>query len=440
MSFTSIEFILFLPAVFIVYWALGRWQRLQNLFLLAASYVFYGWCDWRFLGLIVLSSLMAWGCSLAMGRMSDGSVRRWVNIANIVLNIGILAVFKYYNFFAGALGFTTAQIVLPIGISFYTFQAIGYSVDVYKRRVTPTTDIVAFLTFMAFFPKVVSGPIERGNTLLPQLLGVRRFDYSRAVDGLRQMLWGFFKKLIIADSCAAVVDAAWADYGSYSSLGLLVACVLFSFQVYCDLSGYTDIALGASRLLGIELSRNFNLPYFAQNIPEFWRRWHMSLMQWFRDYIYFPMGGSRCPRWRTVVNTLTVFLVSGLWHGADWSFISYGLYHGLLCSMFVVMKWKSRVITFTLVTLGRIMFRADSLGQAGDYFSHMASLSAGVTAGLWLLPLCAALMVVEWVQRDKSHVLQLGGSRPLRWALYLVLTLIIIFGRQGSHEFIYYQF
>ena len=440
MSFTSIEFILFLPAVFLVYWALGRWQRWQNLFLLVASYVFYAWWDWRFLGLIAFSSLMAWGCALAMGRLPDGGACRWVNIANIAVNIGILAVFKYYNFFADSLGLTTARIVLPIGISFYTFQAIGYSVDVYKRRIEPTTDLVAFLTFMAFFPKVVSGPIERGNTLLPQLLKPRSFDYSRAVDGMRQMLWGFFKKLIIADSCAAIVDAVWADYSAYSSLGLLVACVLFSFQVYCDLSGYTDIALGAARLLGIELSRNFNLPYFAQNIPEFWRRWHMSLMQWFRDYIYFPMGGSRCPRWRTAVNTITVFLISGLWHGADWSFITYGLYHGLLCSSFLLMKWESRVITFTLVTLGRILFRADNLSQAGGYFGHLASFSTGMTAGLWLLPLCAALLVVEWVQRDKSHVLQIGGHRVVRWVLYLVLTLIIIFGRQGSHDFIYYQF
>ena len=470
MTFTSIEYLFFLPLVFALYHAARGRRRWQNVILLAASYVFYAWWDVRFLSLLLLSSASSYGCGLLIERLQTKRLRRAVNIVNIVVNVGILAAFKYWNFFIEAfhslLGTAdpVTMFLLPVGISFYTFQAIGYTVDVYQRKSEATHDAVAFFTFMAFFPKLVSGPVERSTTLLPQLLRERRFDYATAVDGCRRALWGLFKKLIIADSCGTVVDMVWDAPGQFSTLSLLSACVLFSFQVYCDLSGYTDIALGTASLFGIQLSPNFKNPYFSRNIPEFWRRWHMSLMRWFRDYIYIPLGGSRRGRARMILNTLIVFLVSGLWHGADWTFICYGLYHGLLCSSYVITGWRRRfdsepgegcllpswrealmmTATFTLVTLGRILFRAPDMSAAGEFVGGLLHYSGGGIAGITVLPLCALLLVVEWIQRDREHVLQLGGRlwrhRAARWVLYLMMVLIIFFGRQGTSSFIYTQF
>lgn len=479
MSFNSIEFILFLPLVFLLYWFVFKSTRKQNLLIVAASYVFYGWWDWRFLILIAITTF----CSYASGVL----IERWegqrgrqkaVSAANIILNISILATFKYYNFFVNslndifaslgmALDWPTARIILPVGISFYTFQALSYSIDVYRKKIEPQHDIVAFFAFISFFPQLVAGPIERATNLLPQFVKSRYFDYGKAVDGCRQMLWGFFKKLVVADTCASIVNSVWSDYSQYSALNLVLCCVLFSFQVYCDFSGYSDIAIGCARLFGINLMRNFNYPYFSRNIPEFWRRWHISLMSWFRDYVYFPMGGSRCPLWRTVFNTYVVFIISGLWHGADWTFVLYGCYHATLCSAYRFLPLKSKfehnvghnrllpslkevgmmTLTFILVTAGRILFRAQNVAMAGDFFSHICDKSLFCfdnIIGKWPLLLCVGLVVVEWIQRDKQHVLQLTGSvfkpRWVRWMLYLGIALFTLLGQGAQQDFIYFQF
>ena len=480
MSFISIEFLLFLPIVFLLYWCVFKPLKWQNLLVLCASYVFYGWWDWRFLGLIALTTVCSYASGLLISHYEGHRDRqKAVSAANIILNIGILATFKYFNFFVdsledllGTFGYMvdwpTAKIILPVGISFYTFQALSYSIDVYKRKIGPTRDFIAFAAFISFFPQLVAGPIERATNLLPQFLASRKFDYAHAVDGCRQMLWGFFKKMVIADRCAAIVNPIWANYADYSAINLVMAMILFSFQVYCDFSGYSDIAIGCSRLFGINLMRNFNYPYFARNIPEFWRRWHISLMSWFRDYVYFPLGGSRCPKWRTVFNIIAVFVISGLWHGADWTFVCYGCYHGLLCSSYVMRGKKSKfptevaegkclptmkelgmmLGTFTLVTVGRILFRAQNLSDAGGFISHLCSWSifdvTGLT-GLTALALCVALILIEWIQREKAHPLMFTSRwmlshRTARWALYCALALTIYFGQAGTQDFIYFQF
>lgn len=333
MLFNSIEFFIFLPIVFILYWkVVGAQLRLQNVFVVVASYVFYGWWDWRFLLLIALTT----GCSYVSGRLIENyggrrSMQRVVCISNIVLNLAILCYFKYVNFFGESFAallrtigmqadWVTIDVLLPVGISFYTFQALSYTIDVYRNKMKPTHDVVAFFAFVSFFPQLVAGPIERATNLLPQFEQKRMFDYDKAVDGMRQILWGLFKKIVVADNCAAVVDSVWAAYDDQSGATLLLAAIFFTFQIYGDFSGYSDIAIGTARLFGINLKRNFNFPYFSRDIAEFWRRWHISLNTWFRDYIYIPLGGSRCSRWKVMRNTMIIFLVSGFWHGANWTF------------------------------------------------------------------------------------------------------------------------
>jgi D-alanyl-lipoteichoic acid acyltransferase DltB (MBOAT superfamily) len=301
MLFNSFEFLLFLPIVFLLYWFVFRRRRWQNLLIVVASYVFYGWWDWRFLLLIALTSLCSYVSGLLLEHY-EGQRRRQqaVSAANIVLNLGILGVFKYYNFFVenldalfGMMGYhldwVTMKVILPVGISFYTFQALSYTIDVYQKKLPATHDIVEFFAYISFFPQLVAGPIERATNLLPQFQQRRQFDYAKAVDGMRQMLWGFLKKLVIADNCAAIVNDYWDHFHDLQGLSLFHLGVLFTFQIYCDFSGYSDIAIGCARLFGFNLMRNFNFPYFSRSIPEFWRRWHISLMTWFRDYIYFPL-------------------------------------------------------------------------------------------------------------------------------------------------------
>ena len=306
MLFNSFTFMIFLPVVFLLYWFVFKRLRWQNLLILVASYTFYGWWDWRFLILIVITSLSSFSSGLLIKHFEGQRGRqKAVSAANIVLNLGILAAFKYFNFFVDSLGsllslagitidWPTANIILPVGISFYTFQALSYSIDVYARRIEPTRDIVAFFSFISFFPQLVAGPIERATNLLPQMLKERNFDYCKAVDGMRQMLWGFFKKLIIADGCAEVVNNVWDKLDTTPGLSLLVCSLLFTFQIYADFSGYSDIAIGCAKLFGIRLTTNFRVPYFSRNVREFWRRWHITLMGWFTQYVYFPLGGSRC--------------------------------------------------------------------------------------------------------------------------------------------------
>lgn len=474
MLFNSIEFAIFLPIVFLIYWAIGYAKmnnllklRLQNAFIVLASYVFYGWWDWRFLILIAFTSFCSWGSGLLIGNSLTqpslkGRSKFWM-IANIVLNIGILAIFKYYDFFVREFGqlfgvstdSLLLRIILPVGISFYTFQALSYSIDVYRRKVEPTRDIVAFFAYVAFFPQLVAGPIERATNLLSQFLSNRKFNYDQAVDGMRQILWGLFKKIVIADNCATYVNQVWATYDTQTGSTLLLAAILFTFQIYGDFSGYSDIAIGTAKLFGIKLMRNFNKPYFSRDIAEFWRRWHISLTSWFRDYVYIPLGGNRQGVWRTIVNTLIVFLICGLWHGANWTFLVWGLYNWMLFLPLILMDkskrykeipttWKqlpNMLITFILVTIGWIIFRAPSLPDAWGYVSAVTNLSGGspvlaITQWVGLICGIVTMVVFEWLDRNSDQT-----PIPHNWWIYYILTVAIWwYAPSFSTDFIYFQF
>lgn len=481
MLFNSFEFMLFLPIVFLLYWFVFKPRRLQNLFLVVASYVFYGWWDWRFLWLIALTSFSSYVSGILIQRHEgQRHIQRLVSASNIILNLVILAVFKYYNFFMDNLAFlfssvgyrldwVTLDIILPVGISFYTFQALSYTIDVYRGQIRPTHDIVEFFAYISFFPQLVAGPIERATNLLPQFQRERQFDYAKAVDGMRQILWGLFKKLVIADNCASAVNAFWTEYNDLSGLSLLAIGILFTFQIYSDFSGYSDIAIGCARLFGISLKQNFNFPYFSRSIPEFWRRWHISLMTWFRDYIYFPLGGSRCARWKVIRNTLIVFFVSGLWHGANWTFICWGLYHACLIAIYILLgiNTKSKdvvaqgrllpsvgefcqlAITFFLAVVGWIIFRSENMPQAYEFLSRMFTTMFDqglyIAHGKRYLIWGFLMLLVEWLQRDKQHALQLSHQglfryAPARFALYAVLVYIMFLYAGTVQTFIYFQF
>ena len=472
---------IFLPVVFLLYWFVFKPLRWQNLLILVASYVFYGWWDWRFLLLIVITSASSYASGLLIRRYEGRRpLQRAVSAANIILNLGILATFKYFNFFVdsmnGLLGmfgisadWPTMHIILPVGISFYTFQALSYSIDVYARRIEPTKDVIAFFSYISFFPQLVAGPIERATNLLPQMLNKRTFDYCQAVDGLRQMLWGFFKKLIIADGCAEVVNQVWGDMSGSSSIALIIASLLFTFQIYADFSGYSDIAIGCAKLFGFKLTTNFRVPYFSRNVREFWRRWHITLMNWFTQYVYFPLGGSRRGRTRTIVNTLIVFALSGLWHGADWTFVLWGLYHALLFIPLILFKsrnykdtvahgrylpslkeFASMLLTFVLVNFGWILFRAPDWAGFVDFTTHLFSSPFFSWHGLVMkmpkmMMWCAGLLLVEWIQRERDHVLQIDGYRIFstsvsRLALYAIIVFLIFYFAGSVQTFIYFQF
>ena len=480
MLFNSFEFLVFLPIVFMLYWFVFRGRRWQNLLVVTASYVFYGWWDWRFLLLIALTSLCVYGSGLLLEHY-EGRRRRQqiVCVVNIVFNLGILGVFKYYNFFVENLDalfdmmgyhldWVTMIVILPVGISFYTFQALSYTIDVYQKRLPATHDIIEFLAYISFFPQLVAGPIERATNLLPQFQRRRQFDYAKAVDGMRQMLWGFLKKLVIADNCATVVNEYWNHYQDLPGVSLFLMGVLFTFQIYCDFSGYSDIAIGCARLFGFNLMRNFNFPYFSRSIPEFWRRWHISLTTWFRDYIYFPLGGSRCDKWKIIRNIYIVWGVSGLWHGANWTFVCWGLFHATLLAIYNIFgintKYKQVVaygkylpniretmqiaLTFFLTVIGWIIFRAESMTQAVDFLTAMVSnrfFDASALHGVTYIYFGIALLAVEWLQRDKQHALQFPDAKPfnhrlVRWGIYYIILLLIAKYAGSSQTFIYFQF
>ncbi len=478
MIFNSIEFLLFLPTVFVLYWfvfkPLGRWW--QNLFVVVASYVFYGWWDLRFLGLIALTTFCSYASGLAIERSRHK--RRWV-WGNVVLNLGILGMFKYYDFFAenmahllGSFGVTaddvTLNLVLPVGISFYTFQALSYTIDVYRQKLEPTKDIVAFFAFISFFPQLVAGPIERATNLLPQFLKDRIFSYPDAVDGMRMILWGLFKKMVVADNCASVVNTIFDHYTDFGGMQLLVGAVLFSFQIYGDFSGYSDIAVGTARLFGIRLMANFRTPYFSRDIAEFWRRWHISLTTWFRDYVYIPLGGSRVKKSKVARNTAVIFLLSGFWHGANWTFIAWGAYHTLLFQPLILSgknrKYKDNVAagrhlpgvkdcllilsTFALVMIGWVIFRATDISMAWGYvvrmFTHFdfSMNFMGKFALIWV----AVMLAVEWAYRDRAYTLDMNGTKGLlrftavRWSLYACICIACLLFSGSQTDFIYFQF
>ena len=472
MLFNSIEFALFLPVVFLLYWFVFRRSvRAQNLFVVAASYLFYGWWDWRFLFLIAFTSLCSWGSGLLIERYRQRPVAKAVHVLNIVLNLAILGVFKYYDFFVtsfanlflhGRADGLLLNIILPVGISFYTFQALSYSIDVYRGKLEPTRDIVQFFAFVSFFPQLVAGPIERATNLLPQFAKPRTFDYAQAVDGMRQILWGLFKKIVVADNCAAYVDYVYGAYSTQSGLTLAIAAVLFAFQIYGDFSGYSDIAIGTSKLFGIKLMRNFDNPYFSRDIAEFWRRWHISLTTWFRDYVYIPLGGSRVSKAKVVRNTFVIFLLSGFWHGANWTFLAWGAYHAVLFMPLILLgrnrkfigvvaedrllpSWSDfgrMLLTFILVTVGLVLFRADSISQAWHYLALLPQGGAAYTEGLAACTVYVLLMLVmEWIHRAGNHGLDLHiRSTALRILLYYSLIVIMFFAYTNSEAFIYFQF
>ena len=484
MLFNSFEFVLFLPIVFILYWFVFYERHWQNLFILIASYVFYGWWDERFLLLIAITSLCSF-CSGVLIERSEGNRRlqQIISATNITVNLVILGIFKYYNFFVenidmlfGMMGYhfdwVTLRIILPVGISFYTFQALSYTIDVYQKKLPATHDIIGFFAYISFFPQLVAGPIERATNLLPQFQHRRQFDYNKAVDGCRQMLWWFFNKIVIANNCANVVNAYWDQYHSLPTFTLFLLGVLFTFQIYCDFSGYSDIAIGCARLFGFNLMQNFNFPYFSRSIPEFWRHWHISLTTWFRDYIYFPLGGSRCEKWKIIRNIFIVWGISGLWHGANWTFVCWGLFHASILAIYNLLgvntKYKNIVanghffpsvkeaaqmgLTFFLVTIGLIIFRSENISQAIDYLSSMFThkfFDFSMLHGVAYTCLGFVLLAAEWIQRDKQHALQFPNTRIfkliwIRWAIYLLIINLIIFTTYSlngkSQTFIYFQF
>lgn len=479
MLFNSIEFLIFLPITLLLYWLLRRQLRWQNAFVVAASYLFYGWWDWRFLLLIAFTSFCSYFSGLIIGNKALApKQRQWALWGNIVINLFILCLFKYYDFFAqsfadvflhGRSDHLLLHLVLPVGISFYTFQALSYSIDVHRGNLPPCRNVVSFLAYVSFFPQLVAGPIERATSLLPQFERSRTFDYRQAVDGLRQMLWGFFKKMVVADSCALYVDEIFAHPDWYNGATLLLAAVLFTLQIYGDFSGYSDIAIGCAKLFGIRLRRNFNVPYFSRDVAEFWRRWHISLTTWFRDYIYIPMGGSRVPKGRVVLNTFVIFLVSGFWHGANWTFLAWGAYHAILFLPLILLGHNRRhtdvvaagrplpsllevgqmLLTFLLAVMGWVLFRADSIQHAFDYYKHMFSHlfdgTPNITAPIdaWLIAIAVTILtVVEWINRGEPHEFaRQPQSRWLRWGFYIILLFMIgAFMVTNEMPFIYFQF
>ena len=512
MLFNSFEFTLFLLIVFLLYWfvfdyALNKYKHqllLQNLFVVVASYIFYGWWDWRFLILIAITTLLSFLSGIGIDYASTQRGKKAVMIANIIVNLGILGIYKYYDFFATQFAqlfgiesdFLLLHLILPVGISFYTFQALSYSIDVYRKQIQPTHDIVAFTAFLSFFPQLVAGPIERATNLLPQFQKKRTFDYATAVDGMRQILWGLFKKIVVADNCATYVDTVFADISNQSGSTLVLAAVLFTFQIYGDFSGYSDMAIGTAKLFGIKLMRNFNVPYFSRDIAEFWRRWHISLTTWFRDYVYIPLGGSRpnipetirlkgdkalearYTKWIAVRNTFVIFLLSGFWHGANWTFVLWGAYHALLFVPLLLLnknrryrdtvatitlpdgtiktKWLpslkeagQMLLTFSLAVFGWIIFRAQDISQFGEVISTICSDSLLTIPFLktrrFYIPLVInilILLVVEWLNRTKQHGLaKISEKCYVRYVVYYILIFIMIYAQPTSDAtFIYFQF
>lgn len=478
MLFNSIDFAIFLPIVFILYWfVFKRNLRHQNLLLVFSSYVFYGWWDWRFLSLILFSTLIDFIIGLQLTKQQKKTTRKYLLFISIFVNLGFLGFFKYYNFFldnfievfsffGSQLNARSLEIVLPVGISFYTFQTLSYTIDVYRKKLEPTSDFVAFSAFVSFFPQLVAGPIERANHLLPQFYKKTKFDQKLAVDGMRQILWGLFKKVVIADSCAEYVNLIFNHPNDHSGSTLLLGAVLFAFQIYGDFSGYSDIAIGTARLFGFDLMQNFAFPYFSRDMAEFWRRWHISLSTWFRDYVYIPLGGSKVGLWKVLRNTFIIFIVSGFWHGANWTFIVWGALNAVYFlplllarknrtnistvasgKLFPTIKEFSQIVsTFGLTVIAWIFFRAESMGHAWNYLRGIFDSSLFTFPDVFPIHVIFVVLigiVTEWLNREKRHGLELDSSKLplyLRWCIYLLLSFSIAFFVGKENTFIYFQF
>ena len=484
MLFNSIDFAIFLPIVFVLYWFVTNSNlRWQNMLLVVASYIFYGWWDWRFLSLILFSSVVDYLIGVQLDKQDEERKRKMLLWTSMLVNLGFLGFFKYYNFFLEnfinafsifgmSINARSLSIVLPVGISFYTFQTMSYTIDVYRRKLKPTHDIVAFMAFVSFFPQLVAGPIERATNLLPQFFEKRKFDYHLAVNGLRQMLWGFFKKVVIADGCAEFANMIFNNSEAYSGSTLLLGAFFFSFQIYGDFSGYSDIAIGTARLFGFDLKQNFAFPYFSRDIAEFWRRWHISLSTWFRDYLYIPLGGSRGGLAQKVRNTFIIFIVSGFWHGAKWTFVVWGALNAFYFLPLLLLN-RNRINTdivaegkrlpnsrelfqivgtFLLTVLAWVFFRADDMSHALSFLKTIFSKSlfsvpqfsnretAAAMVGFVLL-----FMIIEWMGRQEKFAIEKIGltwSRPIRYGMYYFLVVLIMYKSFGAEEaqFIYFQF
>ena len=477
MLFNSIDFFVFLPIVFTLYWLFGSKKiKSQNLLIVISSYVFYGWWDWRFLFLIVFSTIVDYSVGLSLNKAKIQNKRKLLLWVSICVNLGFLGFFKYYNFFIDSLvdSFTffgselslnTLNIILPVGISFYTFQTLSYTIDVYNNKLEPTKNFVGFAAFVSFFPQLVAGPIERATNLLPQFHKERSFNYAHAVDGMRQMLWGLFKKIVIADNCAKYANVIFNNHTEYNGSTLLLGSFFFAFQIYCDFSGYSDIAIGVSRLFGFNLKRNFAFPYFSRDIAEFWRRWHISLSTWFRDYLYIPLGGSKGGNKMKIRNTFIIFIVSGFWHGANWTFIVWGALNALYFLPLLLLN-KNRVntdlvaqgkylpslkefgqmaFTFFITLIAWVFFRADSVAHAVSYLQKTFTLSLFNKIEVFpttILLLTLFFIIIEWLGRSGEYAIERIDfiKKPLRWSFYVILIILMFSFTGEQQEFIYFQF
>lgn len=469
MLFNTVDFGIFLPLVLFMYWILfSKKLVLQNIFIVVVSYLFYAFWDWRFLGLIMISSLIDYYVGQQLVKTDVKSKKKWLLFFSLSVNLGMLCYFKYANFFIEAFQDTfrifgtnfnehSLNIILPVGISFYTFQTLSYTIDVYRNRIAPTNNIVAFFAFVSFFSQLVAGPIERAKNLLPQFEKERVFNYAKSVDGLRLILLGLFKKMVIADNCAIIVNDLFASYADHSGSTLLFGAVFFAFQIYGDFSGYSDIAIGTARLLGFDLMKNFNFPYLSRNLSEFWRRWHISLSTWFRDYVYIPLGGSKTSKLKQIRNIFIVFLVSGFWHGANYTFIAWGAFHALLFIPLILRK-KNQIlehkfnlntilniaVTFFLVVIGWVFFRAETMSHAIAYLEIVFSKSLFTVPRVTRLGtlLLFLYIIAEWVQRNRNHLLDISyvKSKAVRYSIYYVLILVILYFAGVTEPFIYFQF
>lgn len=475
MVFNSFEYLFFLPIAFLLYWILFKKKlQHQNFLLLVLSYVFYAWWDWRFLSLILLSSFVDYYCGRFIYKSENNKTKKSWLWLSIFVNLGLLGVFKYFNFFSESfkdlfqsIGYEmnalTLDVVLPVGISFYTFQTMSYTIDVYKGQMKPTSNMLQFFSFVSFFPQLVAGPIERARNLLPQFSEPRKFKYNFVADGMRQILWGLFKKVVVADNCAVVVNEIFGNYENLNPATLAVGVIFFAFQIYGDFSGYSDIAIGTARLFGFNLMQNFASPYFSRDIAEFWRRWHISLSTWFRDYLYIPLGGSRGGKKMIVKNIFIIFVVSGFWHGANWTFVIWGALNALYITPLILLKKNRKNVdsavtgkffhsfkdflsisfTFFLTCIAWIFFRSVDVGSAFGYLARLFSFQSWDIPSTDLKPFAYIfiLLIVEWVQRNKLHGLSIALSPLLvRWFIYLLIILIIILFGASSDSFIYFQF
>jgi alginate O-acetyltransferase complex protein AlgI len=480
MLFNSTGFAIFLPIVFFFYWFVtNKNLKLQNILLLISSYFFYGYWDYRFLFLLIFSTVLDYYTGLKMYQARKIWLKKFWFCLSVSINLGFLGFFKYYNFFiasfseaAAHIGFKvdvwTLKVILPVGISFYTFHGLSYVIDIYKNRIKPVNNFIEYSVFVSFFPLLVAGPIERATHLLPQIQQKRTFNYSKAMDGLRQILWGLFKKVVIADNCAEYVNMIFNNSSQSSGSKLILGAILFTFQIYCDFSGYSDIALGTARLFGIELLRNFAFPYFSRDIAEFWRRWHISLSTWFRDYLYVPLGGSKGGPWEKVRNIFIIFLVSGFWHGANWTFIVWGLLNAIYFLPLLLLKrnrhnleivakgkrfpsvreFTGIIITFSLTVFAWIFFRAKTVGLAFSYILKIFSSSIFSSPELskkilFTIFFIFILIIIEWVGREQEFALANFGfkwRRQYRWIFYYVIIISIFLFSGSKQQFIYFQF